>query len=136
MQTGSLDEAFMSTSYIILKNDVFFDNIILKIGCYHELSSNIKTWAFITAWNPLPTILTYEENVTRNDSLLSDLSNDGYKCHLGQGVSADRKWEEESFFIENISYATALEMSIKYGQMAFVYSKSDGLAELVYTYNQ
>jgi hypothetical protein len=131
-----IHEAYISTNFIILKNDLFSDDVILNIGFVHELNPNIKSWAFITAWNPLPSILTYEENVLRNNSLLLDLNNGRYICHLGKGVSADGKWEEESFFIENISKATSLEISIKYGQMAFVYGKSDGLAELVYTFNQ
>ena len=135
MQTEEIHEAFMTTNFIILKNDVFPEDTILKIGSFYSFNSNINIWAFITAWNPLPTILTYEENVDRNGSLLSDLTNGGYKCHLGKGVLSDGKWEEESFFIENISKATSLEISIKYGQMAFVYGNSDGLAELVYTNN-
>lgn len=135
MQTEDFDDAFMSTNYIILKNEIFTDEIILKIGSAHALNPNIQSWAFITAWNPLPTILTYEENINKNNSLLTDLTNEGYVCHLGKGVSANGKWEEESFFIENINKPNALEFSIKYGQMAFVYGKSDGLAELVYTSN-
>ena len=133
MTPEEIHKAFMSTNFIIQKNDVFPDDIILKIGNVHELNTNIKSWAFITAWNPLPVILTYEENVAKNNSLLSDLTNDGYICHLGKGVSADGKWEEESFFIENINKATALEFAVKYGQMAFVYGESNKEAELMYT---
>lgn len=123
----------MSTNFIILKNDVFPVDLILKIGSFHQLNPNIKSWAFITAWNPLPTILTYQENIERNNSLLLELNNDGYISHLGKGVSADGKWEEESFLIENINKATALDFSIKYGQMAFVYGGLDKKAELIYT---
>lgn len=123
---------FLSTNFIIQKNDVFPVDIILKIGSFHHLNLNIKTWAFITAWNPLPTILTYEENVVRNNNLLSDINNDGYVCHLGKGVSADGKWEEESFFIENINKANTLELAVKYGQMAFVYGELNHEAELIY----
>jgi hypothetical protein len=135
MTPEEIHEAFMSTNFIIQKNDVFPEDIILKIGGIHNFNSNIKTWAFITAWNPLPTILTYEENVERNNSLLLELNNDGYICHLGKGVSADGKWEEESFFIENINKQNALEFSIKYSQMAFVYGELNQAAELIYTNN-
>jgi hypothetical protein len=125
-------ETFMSTNFIIVKNDIFIDSVILKIGEIHILPANIRSWAYITAWNPLPTILTFEENVSRNNNLLNDLTNRGYKFHLGKGVSADGEWEEESFFIENINKATALELAIKYGQMAFVYGIINQKAELIY----
>lgn len=128
-----MHEAFMSTSFIILKNNVFPVDEILKIGYINKLNPNIKSWAFITAWNPLPTILSYEENIARNGSLLSDLDKEGYICHSGKGVSADGEWEEESFFIENISKVTALKFAIKYGQLAFVYGEANCIAELVYS---
>ena len=133
MTPEEIHEAFMSTNFIILKNDIFIDNITLKIGEIHILPTNIRSWAYITAWNPLPTILNYEENVSRNNNLLYDLTNGGYTCHLGKGVSADGEWEEESFFIESINKATALEFAIKYGQMAFVYGIINQEAELIYT---
>ena len=132
MTPDEIHEAFISTNFIILKNDVFPVDIILKIGSFHHLNPNIKTWAFITAWNLLPTILTYEENVVRNNNLLSDINNEGYICHLGKGVSADGKWDEESFFIENISKATSLEFAIKYGQIAFVYGELNQVIKLIY----
>lgn len=119
MTPEEIHEAFISTNFIILKNDIFPVDIILKIGSFYHLNPNITNWAFMTAWNPLPTILTYEENVVRNNNLLSDINNKGFIYHLGKGISADGKWEEESFFIENISKATSLEISIKYCQMAF-----------------
>jgi len=133
MTPEEIHEAFVSTNFIILKNDVFIDSVTLKIGEIHILSANIRSWAYLTAWNPLPTILAFEENVSRNNNLLSDLNQGGYKSHLGVGVSADGEWEEESFFIENINKVTALELAIKYGQMAFVYGELDKRAELIYT---
>ena len=133
MTPEEIHEAFISTNFIIQKNDVFPVDIILNIDSFNQLNTKIKSWAFITAWNPLPVILTYEENVARNNSLLSDLTNDGYICHLGKGISADGKWEEESFFIENINKGTALEFAVKYGQMAFVYGELNQVAELIYT---
>jgi len=133
MTPEEIHEAFISTNFIILKNDIFIDSVILKIGEIHIFPANIRSWAYITAWNPLPTILNYGENVSRNNNLLYDLTNRGYKCHLGKGVSADGEWEEESFFIENINKTTALEFAIKYGQKAFVYGEVNKKAKLIYT---
>lgn len=134
MTPEEIDLAFKSTNYIILKNDIFPEDIILNIGIINEINqvSTIKEWAFITAWNPLPEILTIEENLERNNALLTELTAMGYVCHLGKGVSSDGQWQEESFFIENIDIETAFKIAKKYGQLAFVYSIFDKEAELVY----
>ena len=135
MTLEEIDLAFKSTNYIILKNDVFPKDIILNIGIIYELSqvSTIKEWAFITAWNPLPEILSFEENVERNNLLREELLSLGYVCHLGKGVSSDGQWQEESFFIENIDKDSALKISNKYGQLAFVHGVLNKEAELVYS---
>jgi hypothetical protein len=127
--------AFITTNYIILQNDIFHIDVILKIGIINEINQDIliKEWAFITAWNPLPEILTLEENLERNNALLTELISLGYVCHLGKGVSSDGKWQEESFFIENIDKHTALTISNKYGQLAFVHGVLNKEAELVYS---
>lgn len=135
MTPEEIDLAFKSTNYIILKNEVFPKDIILNIGIINEINqvSTIKEWAFITAWNPLPDVLPLEENVLRNNSLLAELALLGYISHKAKGVSSDGQWEEESFFIENIDKETALKMSRKYGQLAFVYGVLNKEAELVYS---
>lgn len=135
MTPEELDLAFKSTNYIILKNDVFPDDITLKIGVINEIcpDKSFKEWAFITAWNPLPEILSFEENVERNNALLTELTSLGYISHKGKGVSSDGQWQEESFFIENIDKLTALAISNKYGQLAFVHGVLNKDAELVYS---
>jgi hypothetical protein len=135
MTSEELDLAFKSTNYIILKNNIFPNDIILKIGIINEIFQDdlIREWAFITAWNPLPEILSFEENVERNNVLKEELLSLGYVCHLGKGVSSDGQWQEESFFIENIDKLVALAISNKYGQLAFVHGVSNKEAELVYS---
>jgi hypothetical protein len=49
--------------------------------------SQIKTWAFITAWNPLPEILTKSENDIRNNQLKVQLMEEGFVFHPGIGIS-------------------------------------------------
>ena len=135
MTPTEIDLAFKSTNYIILKNDIFSNDVTLKIGIVNEINhvASIREWAFITAWNPLPKILPFEENVERNIALHFELVSLGYVCHLGKGVSSDGKWQEESFFIENIDKLTALTISNKYGQLAFVHGVLNKEAELVYS---
>jgi hypothetical protein len=135
MTPEEIDLAFKSTDYIILKNEKFSNDVVLKIGIINEINSDesIKEWAFITAWNPLPEILSLEENLERNNALLTELTSLGYGCHVGKGVSSDGKWEEESFFIENIDRDTGISISNKYGQLAFVYGCLNKETELIYS---
>ena len=135
MTPEELDLAFKSTNYIILKNDFFPNDITLNIDIINKISpdESIKEWAFITAWNPLPEVLSLEENIVRNNLLKAELVSLGYVCHLGKGVSSDGQWHEESFFIENIDKLAALAISNKYGQLAFVHGVLNKEAELVYS---
>ena len=131
-----LKQHFLNTNYLILKNDIFKDDIVLKIGEVVDLSSslpNIREWAFITAWNPLPEILSKEENKKRNTTFLTELRANGFESHLGRGISEDGNWFEDSFFIENLSKDKALFYAKKFGQLAFVHCSKNQKAELVFT---
>ncbi len=135
MTNSELDFAFKSTDYIVLKNEIIPSDVILKIGIVNDINgiTKISEWVFITAWNPLPEILSDAENIKRNNELFNELLSLGYVCHLGKGVSSDGKWQEDSFFIENINRNTALSLANKYGQLAFVYGTLNTAAELVYS---
>jgi len=133
MDTKKIETAFLETSYIIhLDNE-----IVLKIG---EVPSNllseypqIKTWAFITAWNPLPDILTKSENDIRNNQLQVQLNEEGYVFYPGVGVSKNEDWSEDSFFIENIDMEIANDISLKFGQLAFLYGDRIKGNQLIFT---
>jgi hypothetical protein len=133
MKTNEIEQAFLETSYIIhLQSD-----IVLKIG---EVPADLlehlpllKTWAFITAWNPLPDILSKAENEQRNEDLQQYLLDRGYPIHKGIGISKDQTWSEESFFIENIELEDARTASAKFGQLAFVYGERKHVNQLVFT---
>ena len=128
--------AFLNTSYTIKKNKIFKEDIVLKIGEKVDFSSmlpNLKEWAFITAWNPLPNILSNEQNKQRNSLLSADLKKQGFQYHLARGISEDGKWFEDSFFIENISKRKARFYAKKFGQLAFVYCAKNATIELVFT---
>jgi hypothetical protein len=93
----------------------------------------LKTWAFITSWNPLPDILSKAENEQRNEDLQQYLLDRGYSIHKGIGISKDQSWAEESFFIENIELEDARTASAQFGQLAFVYGDKDSGNQLVFT---
>ena len=133
MKTNEIEQAFLETNYIIhLQGE-----IVLRIGEIPldllEQLPLLETWAFITAWNPLPDILSKSENNLRNASLQRHLIDLGYTVHKGIGVSKDQSWSEESFFIENISHEDARQASAKFGQLAFVYGERESGNQLVFT---
>jgi len=136
MDTDKIETAFLETNYIILLEN----KIVLKIG---EMPaqllndfSQIKTWAFITAWNPLPDILTKTENDIRNNQLKVQLKNEGFIFYPGVGISKNEDWSEDSFFIENIDLETANQISLKYGQLAFLYGDKVKGNQLIFTKNK
>lgn len=135
MTNTDLTEAFLKTNYTILPDDVFKDKVILKINEIVDFTStlsDLEEWTFITAWNPLPEILSNEVNRKRNIDLMKELNENGFKLHLGIGTSEDGKWSEESFFIENMSKEKSLFYAKKYGQIAFVHGKKNHKTELVF----
>jgi len=136
MDTDKIETAFLETNYIILLEN----KIVLKIGevpaqLLNEYSQ-IITWAFITAWNPLPEILTKSENDIRNDQLKVQLKNEGFIFYPGVGISKNEEWSEDSFFIENIELETANDISLKYGQLAFLYGDKLKGNQLIFTKNK
>lgn len=136
MNKQELEAAFLNTNYTVLKNDTFKEEIVLKIGEKIDLSSALPSlieWAFITAWNPLPEILSNEQNKQRNTAFITELNKNGFVSHLGLGISEDGKWFEESFFIENISKEKAMFYANKFGQLAFLHGINNQKAELIFT---
>jgi hypothetical protein len=133
MNQEEIHQAFLETRYIVhLDKDV-----ILRIGGEGlELISripNLRSWAFLTAWNPLPDILSLSENQQRQARMEEALRSLGYRIHPGLGVSADGQWSEASCLIEDISLDAAQEMAARFGQLAFVFGTREMGNELVYT---
>lgn len=136
MDTDKIETAFLETNYIILLEN----KIALKIGDMpSQLFSEypqIKTWAFLTAWNPLPDILTKSENDIRNNQLKIQLKEQGFNFYPGVGISKNEDWSEDSFFIENIDLETANQISLKFGQLAFLYGDKVKGNQLIFTKNK
>lgn len=129
MTQQQIHQAFLNTTYKVVSNPVF--NI--KINEVVPEISELTNWAFITAWNPLPDILSIEENRVRNLDLEEDIKTLGLKYKPGIGVSEDENWSEESFFVENISKNQIQDLAIKYGQLAYVFGSKNEKAALIYT---
>ena len=79
LYSKEIEITFLETNYIILLEH----KITLKIGeIPFQLFSDfphIKTWAFITAWNPLPDILSKSQNDFRNNQLQAQLKEEAFK---------------------------------------------------------
>jgi hypothetical protein len=133
MDNNQIKEAFLETNYIVLIEN----GIVLKIGEFPiqlvEKFPQIKAWAFITAWNPLPDILTKTENDDRNNQLRDQLESEEFVYHPGIGISKSEDWSEDSFFIMNIELKEANAISSKYGQLAFLYGDLANGNQLIFT---
>jgi len=136
MTKQELHQAFIETTFRVLKSDIFVSNIDLHIDEINNeiniAAPHIKEWAFISAFNPSPTVFSLEENLIRNQQLSDDLKALNVIFHPAIGISKDEKWSEESFFIENIAQDNAFELAAKYGQLAFVYGKAKEKTQLIY----
>ena len=134
MDSNQIEQAFLETNYIA---EIENNRIVLKIGETPEILiqrfPKIKTWAFITAWNPLPDILTKSENDIRNNQLKVQLKEEGFIFYPGVGISKNEDWSEDSFFIENIELETANDISLKFGQLAFLYGDIAKGNQLIFT---
>ena len=122
-------QAFLNTTFKV-KGNYNFD---IKIDCVIEKANHLDSFAFITAWNPLPEILSLESNQYRNIELKKDIEQLAFIYVDGLGISDDGNWSEESFFVENISIEKANELAKKYGQLAFVFGYKNNKAALTYT---
>ena len=133
----SKELAFRNTTYIVKAENSLGTDITIKIG---EIPTSLfsaipllENWVFLTAWNPLPNILTRDQNMARNQALFTDIKSMHLASINGIGVAKGNKWEEESFFIYNIPVTTAHNLARKYGQLAFVYGYAHQPAELIFT---
>jgi hypothetical protein len=81
-------------------------------------------------------ILSQSENDFRNNQLQVQLKEDGFIFHSGIGISKNEDWSEDSFFIENIDLENANAISLKYGQLAFLYGDWINGNQLIFTKNK
>lgn len=132
MNKEEIHRAFLNTTFRILGNSV----VDIRINKTISELDYLDTWVFLTAWNPLPEILSEAENKRRNLELEEELKSLNLKYQYGVGISEDQKWQEDSFLIENCSEAKAHHLALKYGQLAFVYGERYKQVVLLYTYEE
>lgn len=135
MSNNSYQENFINTVYRVFKDENYTYDIF--VGSEHVLENlgftQVGSWAFITAWNPLPIIYTLEENRDRNEQLKKDLDSLGLFYLDGVGMALDGSWQEKSLFVKDISKSQAEDLAQKYKQVAYLFGLRNGKAELVYS---
>ncbi len=84
-----------------------------------------KQFAIITAFNPMNRIVSERENLAQNVFLEKDLATRGFYFYATRG-ELDGHFED-SFTVENISQAQAVEIGVKYHQHSILYNDAQGV---------
>lgn len=131
-----LQQAYMETAYHVISETKIYK---VKLNTIHQefnlwcKKNNIKSWAFITAYNPFSEALTKSENIMLNSKLKETIIKNGYNFNKGDGVPNNEDWDsEESFFIHNITLQKAKEMGINFKQNAIIFGEIDSLPKLIW----
>lgn len=125
-----LTEAYLSTIYAVENFNVIIGQ---RYSAFEEWLSghSIKSYAFITAWNPASRILPEPENIQRNKSLEADLQKVSGIVLPARHIALAGNWPpEESLWAGSISDENAILLGRKYGQNAIVRWKEGGVPEL------
>ena len=135
MSQENYNESFINTIYKVKVDDTHSYDV--RVGTENVLEDlnmpDVSSWAYITAWNPLPITYSLEENRVRNQSLKNDLDAINLEYLDGVGIAIDGSWQEESVFIKNISKEQAEHLAQKYEQVAYLFANGNDKAELIYT---
>ena len=136
MKNSEYKSAFKETYFIVLGDPWSAGDICISVGKIpyplFKTIPNIHTWAFITAWNPLPVVLSQKENDLRNAQFHKLMTQEGYQLYKGVGKAPDNSWHEDSFLVLNIKNEVAMHWAKRFGQMAFVFGEKDKKAELIF----
>ena len=133
-----LVESYLNTSYwteLIRMDD---QGANLRIGQPHaepvaqQLEEfGIRTYAFITAWNPGSQPLDQWHNRWRSINLEMELHPHCRLLRRGMGIGMNEDWQpEESFWALDIAVEKAVELGRQFGQNAIVVWQQGGMPEL------
>jgi len=129
-------KAYKATTYTVPELE-----LNIKVDEHNKLlerflaGQNVKTWAFITAWNPHSRELSLAKNQTRNQRLLAQLKSEGFSIYKGIGIPDGGNWApEESFFVVDVSRKYATDIAMRYGQNAIVFGEAGDKAKLLITF--
>ncbi len=134
----NLADSYLNTSYWaeLIRMDEQGAN--LRIGQPHPEAVTqqleefgIKSYAFITAWNPGSQPLDQWHNRWRNLNLEMELHPHCRLLRRGMGIGTNENWQsEESFWALDIPVEKAVEIGRQFGQNAMVVWQEGGVPEL------
>lgn len=129
-----LIDAYKSTCFHVLGVKPF----VFVLGEYSPdlaalmLAKKVSGGAFITAFNPYSISLSKSENITRNDSLRKDITQNDLVIIDGYGENSEAEWEkEDSYLILGLSLNQAKVLGVKYEQNAIVWVNENLIPDLV-----
>lgn len=130
-----LQDAYRSTTYRVYseKNgdvDVLIGQSNLEIDAILK-SNQVKSYAFITAWNPYSKEVLNSENQAANQELEKLIAT--FSFYKGFGIPSNEKdWKgEESYFVMGISLEEATSLGQQFKQNAIVFGTVGAQAELI-----
>jgi hypothetical protein len=131
---SSLVEAYRRTTFAA---DTPRGRLALRIGeASAELDSllaslGVRSWAYVTAWNPGSVQRGDKENERRQRELVATVATCGLTAYAGEGIGNDGRWPSEpSLLILGIARVQAIELGRQFGQVAIVYGERGAPAEL------
>lgn len=94
----------------------------------------VRTWAFITAYNPGSVPAPTERNETRQRELEQAVTESGHRFCRGEGKAEDGAWAPEpSLLVLGIGEEEAAALARRFNQAAIVFGERGGPARLVWT---
>jgi len=134
--TPGLYAAYLRTTYWVEARP---EPIALRLGERSRALDRIlaqhrvRSWAFVTAWNPQSQVLAPWRNAARDAELRQALGRAGYGWLPALGEGDDPGWTPEpSVLVLGMSGRDAARLGRRFGQNAVVIGKLGGRAMLVW----
>jgi hypothetical protein len=100
------------------------------LACHRH--AQVKSSAYLTAWNPFSVASSPKENAVRQQMLVADLKHLGVPMTGGVGVDPSGQWPgEDSLLAMGLSEDEAIILGWLYGQNAVVWAGEDAVPTLV-----
>jgi len=110
----------------------------LRIGVSNPTLSQLLTrfavdeWAYITAYNPGAQPTSEEENAQKQNELKEWLARQSFLTFDGEGIGDNKDWPPEpSLLVLGIKRQLAVDLGLKYRQVAIVAGSKDAIPRLV-----
>jgi hypothetical protein len=133
--TDALFDAYRSTSFFA---NTSRGRLCLRVGRMSPeldallVACGVRTWAYVTGFNPGSILLTPDENERRHQRLEGEVRRRGYTTFVGEGIGDDGQWPpERSLLIVGIGRDDAIRLGREFEQRAVVYGDSGGPAMLL-----